>query len=109
VIAASLASSCAALPPEPVPAVLAGEEARREALAIVAGALGDRSYSVGGDEGLERPVLSLVPPQPHPLEGRSLIKPRIFDISADAEACYLRERGDGSVSISIPRQLCRAL
>jgi hypothetical protein len=66
---------------------------------VLAAALGRASIQLGpGDPSLE-PVISVLPPQPGPMEGNSPAMPALFDIVLVEGDCYVRAHSDGALHL----------
>lgn len=100
-------ASCASAGGEQRPAVIA-PDALPAVTSALATELGTASVELGTTDPLTEPLLVVLPPPLGPLETASPAAPRMFDISIDAAACYLRERGADAV-IRLPREACAPL
>jgi len=92
---ASLAMA-ACMTAQPAPARLDEmTPASREALSrALAQAVGRASVQLGPLDLTREPAISVLPPQPGPLEGASLAMPELFELVVMDARCYVRRNSD---------------
>ena len=93
-----------------VPAVLnVGDDVALETLkAVLAAAVGQARVDLGPSDPASNPALTVLPPKPGPLEGRSPATPIAFDLMTDGETCFIIRRDTGEQH-KLNSITCRAL
>ena len=90
------------------PAVLVDAEAAamEQVKASVAKAIGRAQVELGPGDLTQSSVVSVLPPAPGPLEGRSLAKPMIFRLEIEGGHCSL-VREETNVRVTLGGLICR--
>lgn len=96
-LAAGLLASCSSFLATGGPAVLGSEDDVETVKAQLADVIGRGSIELGEPSPLEEPVLVVLPPPLGPLETRSPVMPKRYDIEMDRQGCRLIAADDGAV------------
>jgi hypothetical protein len=106
-LAALLAGACQTAVAAPAVLTHADPATMSRLRATLAQAVGRAQVELGPGDPTQSSVLSVLPPPPGPLEGRSLAKPTIFRLEIEGETCVL-VRADTGAHIRLAGVDCRA-